>query len=160
VEIRDRNCAGFSYLFLADGTYPSPYPRAGRGAAVVGVASASAIGDPNPSTGSRLGRLMASTRKCLAQSNKSPRAGTATKREAARQQNGSSRGLRPQPGSREPTMMKPKTDEANEIRLYKARRKEISARYYQRHRKVIKLAMILDISMKQARAIAREQVTQ
>jgi hypothetical protein len=57
-------------------------------------------------------------------------------------------------------MMKPKTDEANEIRLYKARRKEISARYYQRHRKVIKLAMILDISMKQARAIAREQVTQ
>ena len=42
------------------------------------------------------------------------------------------------PGSREPMMMmmKPKTDDANEIRLYKARRKEISARYYQRHRKV------------------------
>ena len=57
-------------------------------------------------------------------------------------------------------MMKPKTDAADEIRLYKARRKEISARYYQRHRKVIKLAMTLDISMKRARAIAREQVIQ
>jgi hypothetical protein len=57
-------------------------------------------------------------------------------------------------------MMKPKTDDANEIRLYKARRKEISARYYRHHRKVIKLAMTLDISMKQARAIAREQVVQ
>lgn len=59
-----------------------------------------------------------------------------------------------------PMMTKPETDDANEIRLYKARRKEISARYYQRHRKVIKLAMTLDISMKQARAIAREQVVQ
>jgi hypothetical protein len=28
------------------------------------------------------------------------------------------------------------------FRLYKARRKEISARYYQRHRKVIKLALV------------------
>jgi len=55
-------------------------------------------------------------------------------------------------------MMKPKTDDANEIRLYKARRKEISARYYLRHRKVIKLAMTLDISMKQARAIATSTV--
>ena len=53
-----------------------------------------------------------------------------------------------------PMMTRPETDDANEIRLYKARRKEISARYYQRHRKVIKLAMNLDISMKQARAIA------
>jgi hypothetical protein len=53
--------------------------------------------------------------------------------------------------------MKPETDDANEIRLYKARRKEISARYYQRHRKVIKLAMTLDISMKEARAIARSE---
>ena len=38
-------------------------------------------------------------------------------------------------------MMKPRTDDANAIQLYKAHRKEISARYYQRHRKVIKLAM-------------------
>jgi hypothetical protein len=51
-------------------------------------------------------------------------------------------------------MMKHRTDDANAIQLYKARRKEISARYYQRHRKVIKLAMTLDLSMKQARAIA------
>jgi hypothetical protein len=36
--------------------------------------------DPNPSTGSKLGRLLASTSKCLAQSNKSPERGTATKR--------------------------------------------------------------------------------
>jgi hypothetical protein len=50
-------------------------------------------------------------------------------------------------------MMKPETDDANEIRLYKARRKEISARYYERHRKIIKLAMTLDISTKQARAL-------
>jgi hypothetical protein len=56
-------------------------------------------------------------------------------------------------------MMKPNTEDANEIRLYKARRKEISARYYQRHRKAIKLAMTLDISMKQARAIARSEQT-
>jgi hypothetical protein len=48
-------------------------------------------------------------------------------------------------------MMKPRTDDANTIKLYKARRKEISARYYQRHRKVIKLAMTLDLSMKEAR---------
>ena len=50
-------------------------------------------------------------------------------------------------------MMKPRTDDANAITLYKTRRKEISARYYQRHRKLIKLAMTLDISMKQARAL-------
>jgi hypothetical protein len=48
-------------------------------------------------------------------------------------------------------MMKPRTDDANAIKLYKARRKEISALYYQRHRNIIKLAMTLDISMKQAR---------
>jgi hypothetical protein len=55
-----------------------------------------------------------------------------------------------------PMMTKPETDDADEIRLYKARRKEISARYYQRHRKVIKLAWSLDISMKTAREIAQE----
>jgi hypothetical protein len=42
-------------------------------------------------------------------------------------------------------------------RVSKERRKEISARYYQRHRSIIKLAMTLDIPMKEARAIhARE----
>jgi hypothetical protein len=56
-------------------------------------------------------------------------------------------------------MINPKIDDANEIRLYKARRKEISARYYQRHSKIIKLAMTLDISMKQARAIATATVS-
>jgi hypothetical protein len=56
-------------------------------------------------------------------------------------------------------MMKPRTDDANAIRLYKARRKEISARYYQRHREAIKLAMMLDIPIEEARAIyAREVV--
>jgi hypothetical protein len=54
-----------------------------------------------------------------------------------------------------PMMTKPETDDANEIRFYKARRKEISARYYQRNRKIIKLAMTLSIPMKQARKIAR-----
>jgi hypothetical protein len=54
--------------------------------------------------------------------------------------------------------MKPKTDDADAIRLYKARRKEISARYYQRHRKAIKLAMTLDIPMKEARAIHAREV--
>jgi hypothetical protein len=51
-------------------------------------------------------------------------------------------------------MKKPDTPEA--IALYKARRKEISARYYQRNRKLIKLAWSLDIPMKHARKLARE----
>jgi hypothetical protein len=38
-------------------------------------------------------------------------------------------------------------------KLSKERRKEISARYYQRHRKIIKLAMTLDMPMKEARAM-------
>jgi hypothetical protein len=58
---------------------------------------------------------------------------------------------------RKANVIKPQTD-LDEIKLYRARRKEIAARYYQRHRKVIKLAMTLDMSMKQARAIAQEQV--
>jgi hypothetical protein len=44
-------------------------------------------------------------------------------------------------------------------KVSKERRKAIAARYYQRHRKIIKLAMTLDIPMKEARAIyAREVV--
>jgi hypothetical protein len=43
----------------------------------------------------------------------------------------------------------------NEIVIYKARRKEIAARYYQRHRRMIKFAMSLNISMKTARAMAQ-----
>jgi hypothetical protein len=38
-------------------------------------------------------------------------------------------------------------------KVSKERRKAIAARYYQRHRKIIKLAMTLDIPMKEARAI-------
>jgi hypothetical protein len=44
-------------------------------------------------------------------------------------------------------------------KVSKERRKAIAARYYQRHRKIIKLAMTLDIPMKEARTIyAREVV--
>jgi hypothetical protein len=49
------------------------------------------------------------------------------------------------------TVIKP--DNVEPRKLSKERRKEISARYYQRHRKIIKLAMTLDISMKEARAM-------
>jgi len=38
-------------------------------------------------------------------------------------------------------------------KVSKERRKAIAARYYQRHRKIIKLAMTLDIPMKEARAM-------
>jgi hypothetical protein len=41
----------------------------------------------------------------------------------------------------------------------KERRKEITARYYQRHRNIIKLAMMLDIPMKEARATYQNSVT-
>jgi hypothetical protein len=41
----------------------------------------------------------------------------------------------------------------------KERRKEIAARYYQRHRNIIKLAMMLDIPMKEARATYQNSVT-
>jgi hypothetical protein len=51
-------------------------------------------------------------------------------------------------------MRKPHTPEA--LAIYKARRKEIQALYYQRHRSIIKLAWSLDIPMKHARKIARE----
>jgi hypothetical protein len=50
-----------------------------------------------------------------------------------------------------------KQDNVEPRKLSKERRKEISARYYQHHHKIIKLAMTLDISMKEARAMhARE----
>jgi hypothetical protein len=39
---------------------------------------------------------------------------------------------------------------------YKARRKAISARYYQCHREAIKLAMTLDISVPDARKLIKE----
>jgi hypothetical protein len=54
-------------------------------------------------------------------------------------------------------MKPPKTDDVNEIRLYRARRKEIAARYYQRHRKMIKLAWSLNVSMKTARSIVEQR---
>jgi hypothetical protein len=55
-------------------------------------------------------------------------------------------------------MMKPKSDDPESVRLYKAWRKEVSARYYQRNRKTIKLATTLNVSMKTARAIATMKV--
>jgi hypothetical protein len=54
-------------------------------------------------------------------------------------------------------MRKPKSDDPEKIQHYKTQRKAIAARYYQRHREIIKVSMMLDISMKQARAIARNQ---
>ena len=81
MEIRDKNCSGFSFLFCQLGPVHTPYPRAGRGRGQ-SESLPPPFGTRNPRTGSKLSRLMASTRKCLAQSNKSPRAGTATKEEA------------------------------------------------------------------------------
>jgi hypothetical protein len=56
--------------------------------------------------------------------------------------------------------MKTKSDfeTGDEIRIYKERRKAIQARYYQRHRRIIKLAMTLEIPMKDARAIHAREV--
>jgi hypothetical protein len=56
-------------------------------------------------------------------------------------------------------MIKPDTAaDADALAQYKVRRKEIQARYYQRHRRVIKLAWSLNISMKTARIIARQEL--
>jgi flavin-dependent dehydrogenase len=55
-------------------------------------------------------------------------------------------------------MIKPDADAADALAQYKTRRKEIQARYYQRNRKIIKLAWSLNISMKTARSIARQEL--
>jgi hypothetical protein len=57
-------------------------------------------------------------------------------------------------------MSKPDANDADAVKQYKARRKEICARYYQRNRRVIKLAVTLNISMKTARKLARQELRQ